>query len=132
MSGRTCADRPALTQAVLMRAKNVKRVIEAGTSFGVSTIWLALAVSSASFHSFGPHGRVIATENEPSKAARARQHWARLPSSITSCIDLREGDILETLSEDLPDDVEFLLLDSKHPLLLPLSSRRSMLMSRRW
>jgi predicted O-methyltransferase YrrM len=42
---------------------------------------------------------VIATEKEPSKAAKARANWTQAGSEVEQWIDLREGDILETLKE---------------------------------
>ncbi|KAL2436196.1 hypothetical protein ABEF95_004861 [Exophiala dermatitidis] len=109
----------------LCRATNAKNVVEAGTSFGVSTIYLALAVSSnvaseASAEGEGRrHGTVIATEYEKSKADQARAYWKEVGPEITGCIDLREGDILETLKQNLPV-VDLLLLDIWSPLALPV------------
>lgn len=94
----------------MIRATGAKTVVEAGTSFGVSTIYLALAVSQNTSGSDG--GRVIATENEPAKAAKALEHWTRAGDGIKSVIDLRLGDLRETLKTDL-GTVDFLLLDSK-------------------
>lgn len=94
----------------LCRIINAKTVVEAGTSFGVSTIYLALAVS-ANVAATGGTGRVIATENEPTKAAKAREHWAQCGNVVTDVIDLREGDLRETLKRDV-EAVDLLLLDS--------------------
>jgi predicted O-methyltransferase YrrM len=56
--------------------------------------------------------KVIATENEPSKAAAARENWAE--AGVSDLIELREGDLLQTLAKDLPT-VDVLLLDSESP-----------------
>lgn len=69
---------------------------------------LALAMGQTSAAA-GKKGRVIATEYE---AAKAREYWAECVESVEKWIELREGDILETLKEDL-GDVDLLLLDSK-------------------
>lgn len=69
---------------------------------------LALAMGQMSAAA-GKKGRVIATEYE---AAKAREYWAECGESVEKWIELREGDILETLKEDL-GDVDLLLLDSK-------------------
>lgn len=45
-------------------------MVEAGTSFGVSTIYLALAV-----------------------AEKARQHWESAGDDVEKWIELREGDL---------------------------------------
>ncbi|KAE8395924.1 S-adenosyl-L-methionine-dependent methyltransferase [Aspergillus alliaceus] len=101
----------------LCRAINAKTVVEAGTSFGVSTIYLALAVS-ANIAATGGTGRVIATENEPTKASRARENWAKCGSVVTDVIDLREGDLRETLKEGV-EGVDLHLLDIWPPMALP-------------
>ncbi|GFF24700.1 hypothetical protein IFM46972_01144 [Aspergillus udagawae] len=105
----------------LARTLNATTIVEAGTSFGVSTIYLALAVTdnlSANAAARGK-GTVIATEYEPAKAEQARKHWAECGESISSVIDLREGDLRETLKTNLPDQVDMLLLDIWTPMALP-------------
>lgn len=96
----------------LLSAMGATNVVEAGTSFGVSTIYLALAVNKVKAAS-GKDGVVIATEKESSKAAIARQYWKQCGLEVENVIDLREGNLLETLQHDLPDQVDLLLLDSK-------------------
>lgn len=96
---------------LLLRASGARFVVEAGTSFGVSTIWLALAVGQNATAQNAP-GKVIATENEPTKAERAREHWKKAGEDVEKWIELREGDLRETLKTDLPQ-VDFLLLDSE-------------------
>lgn len=95
----------------LCRTINAKTIVEAGTSFGVSTIYLALA-AGANAKATGGKGRVIATENEPTKANKAREHWKQCGEIVTEVIDLREGDLRETLKQNI-NDVDLLLLDSK-------------------
>ncbi|OJJ48706.1 hypothetical protein ASPZODRAFT_1661276 [Penicilliopsis zonata CBS 506.65] len=101
----------------LCRAINAKHVVEAGTSFGVSTIYLALAVAANTSRT-GEVGRVIATEYEAAKAAKAREHWRECGEEVLATIDLREGDLRETLQSDL-HDIDFLLLDIWTPMALP-------------
>lgn len=64
---------------------------------------------------------MIATENEPSKAERARETWKEIGEGsdveVSEYINLREGDLLETLKTDLPT-VDLLLLDSELLALL--------------
>ena len=62
----------------LCRALNAKRAVEAGTSFGVSTLYLAAAVRD------NGGGTVIATEYEPEKAKQARAHFAEAGAFRTS------------------------------------------------
>lgn len=94
----------------LCRTVNAKTIVEAGTSYGVSTIYLALAVSH-NIEATGGRGKVIATENEPAKAKKAREHWEQCGDFVERVIDLREGDLRETLKENI-DAVDLLLLDS--------------------
>lgn len=98
---------------LLLRSSGARYVVEAGTSFGLSTIYLALAVGQNAAIQRG-EGKVIATENEKSKAERARRHWRAAGEEVERWIELREGDIRETLKMDLPEQIDFLLLDSRH------------------
>ncbi|KAI2621186.1 S-adenosyl-L-methionine-dependent methyltransferase [Hypoxylon sp. NC1633] len=105
---------------LLLRATGARFVVEAGTSFGLSTIYLALAVGqNAALRDGDGGGRVIATEKEPAKAAVARGHWSAAGSEVERWIELREGDLRDTLKVDLPEQVDFLLLDIWTPLALP-------------
>jgi predicted O-methyltransferase YrrM len=96
----------------LILSMGATNVVEAGTSFGVSTIYLALAVSQVR-ELTGKPGKVIATEKEAAKAQKAREYWAQCGETVVNEIELREGDLLETLKVDLPQ-VDLLLLDSEY------------------
>ncbi|KAJ5916979.1 hypothetical protein N7504_000994 [Penicillium tannophilum] len=106
----------------ILRSINATTIVEAGTSFGVSTIYLALAAAQNAARGTGTStsttGRVIATEKEPSKAAEAQKNWQQAGEEIQGVIDLRIGDLRETLGKDL-GTVDFLLLDIWTPLALP-------------
>ncbi|EED19602.1 O-methyltransferase, putative [Talaromyces stipitatus ATCC 10500] len=101
----------------LINAMGATNVVEAGTSFGVSTIYLALAVAQTKAAT-GKPGIVIATEKEREKAEAARKYWAHCGDIVEQQIDLREGDLLETLKAGLPR-VDLLLLDIWSSLALP-------------
>lgn len=101
----------------LLRATGATTIVEAGTSFGVSTVYLALA-AAANAAVAGKKPLVIATEYEPSKAAQARENWQKCGSEVVNAIDLREGDLLETLKTNV-FNVDFLLLDIWTPMALP-------------
>lgn len=100
----------------ILRAINARTVVEAGTSFGVSTIYLALAVTQNAKRD-GSIGKVIATEKESTKAVEAQKHWEQAGEEVRDVIDLRVGDLKETLKGDL-GIVDFLLLDSEFFLCL--------------
>ncbi len=88
----------------LCRSLRATRVVEAGTSFGVSTIYLAAAVRDNRVE----NGVVIGTENEPKKAEIARAHFKE--PGLSEFIDLREGDLRQTL-QDVGGPVDFMLVD---------------------
>lgn len=100
---------------LLCRAIGARRVVEAGTSFGVSTIYLASAVRDNT-SAVGRPGSVIGTEHEPSKVAAARANFEA--AGVTDLIDLREGDLRETLRE-VEAPVDFMLVDIWIPMARP-------------
>ena len=103
----------------LINSMGATNVVEAGTSFGVSTIYLALAVAKVKAAT-GKSGTVIGTENESQKAEIARRYWRECGEIVEKEIDLRVGDLLETLKVDMPSQVDLLLLDSEYLSSLPL------------
>ncbi|EWY79947.1 hypothetical protein FOCG_17863 [Fusarium oxysporum f. sp. radicis-lycopersici 26381] len=112
---------------LLARSMGAKNIIEAGTSFGVSTIYLALAVGqnvadARATTGTSVTGKVIATEKEPTKIARARDYWKQAGNEVEPWIELREGDLRETLkvAEGMPEQVDMLLLDIWTPMALPV------------
>jgi predicted O-methyltransferase YrrM len=95
---------------MLARAKRAKAIVEFGTSFGVSTVHLAAALRDN-----GARGkRLVGTELEPSKVARAQANLAE--AGLDDLVDIREGDALETLARDLPEQIDFVLFDGHKPL----------------
>ena len=93
---------------MLVRSSGARSVIEFGTSFGISTLHLAAAVRD------NGGGRVITTEFEPSKVERARRNFER--GHVLEIVELREGDAVNTLASDLPETIDFVLLDGAKPL----------------
>jgi predicted O-methyltransferase YrrM len=97
------------------RALRARRIVEAGTSFGVSTLFLASAVRD-NIRSDGGNGIVIGTEYEPEKARIARANFAE--AGLSDVIDLREGDLRETLA-GVPAPIDFMLVDIWTPMARP-------------
>src|SRR5262249_43350083 len=87
----------------LCRATDARCIVEVGTSYGVSTLYLAAAIRDN-----GGDGVVIGTEYEPGKASAARAHFEQ--AGLSRFIELREGDLRETLKE-INGPVDFLLVD---------------------
>ncbi|WP_437591364.1 O-methyltransferase [Sorangium sp. So ce1000] len=84
------------------RALRASTIVEFGTSFGVSTLWLAAAVRD------NGGGRVIGTELVPEKARRAQANLEE--AGLASFAEIRVGDATETLRADL-GEVDFMLND---------------------
>jgi len=94
----------------LCRALNAKRIVECGTSHGVSTLYLAAAMRD------NGGGTVIATEYEPEKAKIARRNFET--AGLSRYIDLREGDLKDTL-KTIEGPVDFMLLDIWTEAVMP-------------
>jgi predicted O-methyltransferase YrrM len=99
---------------MLVRSSGARSVVEFGTSFGVSTLHLAAAIRD------NGGGRLISSEFEPSKAARARENIAA--AGLSDLVEIREGDALETLARDLPEKIDLVLLDGAKTLYSPVLS----------
>jgi predicted O-methyltransferase YrrM len=104
---------------MLARSSRARTIVEFGTSFGISTLHLAAALRD------NGGGRLITSEFEPSKAVRARHNLTA--GGLIDLVEIREGDALQTLSVDLPDTIDLLLLDgakSLYPEILSLVESR--------
>lgn len=100
---------PATGRLIYMLAYslNARSIVEFGTSFGISTLHLAAALRDTA--GTDGAGRIITTEFEPAKAARARDNLRA--AGLADLVELREGDALETLARDLPPAIDLVLLD---------------------
>jgi len=88
---------------MLARTMDARSIVEFGTSFGISTLHLAAALRD------NGGGRVITSEFEASKVKRAHANIAA--GGLSDLIEIREGDALETLARDLPEQIDLVLLD---------------------
>ena len=96
---------------LLCRSIGARRVVEVGTSHGVSTIYLAAAVREN-----GNDGVVIGTEWEPAKVTAARENLRR--AGLADVVEVRVGDVRDTL-RDVGGKVDFVLMDIWAPLARP-------------
>ncbi|BAV49993.1 O-methyltransferase family 3 [Mesorhizobium loti] len=104
---------------MLARSSGARVIIEFGTSFGISALYLAAALRD------NGGGRLITTEFEPSKVMRAKANLTE--GGLIDLVEIREGDALETLSADLPETIDLLLLDGAkaiYPEILSLVESR--------
>jgi predicted O-methyltransferase YrrM len=104
---------------MLARGCGARTIVEFGTSFGISTLYLAAALQD------NGGGHLITTEFEPSKVERARNNL--LAGGLVDLVEIRVGDALQTLSVDLPETIDLLLLDgakSLYPEILGLVESR--------
>ena len=93
------------------RAIGAKNIVEFGTSFGISAIYLAAAVKD------NGGGKVIGTEIEPDKYRKSIDNISE--AGLSDFIDVRLGDALETLKE-MDQPVDMVLLDGWKNLYLPV------------
>jgi predicted O-methyltransferase YrrM len=97
---------------VLAVSRRAHRVVEFGSSLGISTIYLAAAIRDSD-----DAGSLITTELLPGKAQAAGRHLAE--AGLEDLVELRAGDALETLA-DLAEPVDLLFLDGRNDLYLPV------------
>nr|WP_298906579.1 class I SAM-dependent methyltransferase [uncultured Nostoc sp.] len=87
---------------LIARSIGAKTIVEFGTSFGISTIYLATAVRD------NGGGVVIGTEIVHEKVVQARKNVAE--AGLETYVDIREGDALETL-KTFNKTVDLVLID---------------------
>ncbi|KYF75591.1 hypothetical protein BE11_44495 [Sorangium cellulosum] len=97
---------------ILTRTRRPRLVVEFGTSFGISAIHLASALRD------NGAGRLIATELNPIKAARARENLRS--TGLADRVELREGDALQTLTQGFDGGIDMVLLDGWKEIYLPV------------
>jgi predicted O-methyltransferase YrrM len=95
----------------LGRAIRPEKVVEFGTSFGISTLFLAAAVTD------NGTGHLLTTELSNRKAVAARANLDE--AGVGDAVTILSGDALETL-EGVAGPVELALLDGWKELCLPV------------
>jgi predicted O-methyltransferase YrrM len=93
----------------LARSIRAKTIVEFGTSFGISTIFLASAIRD------NGAGRLITTEFDPAKMERARKNLAS--AGVVEWVEFRIGDARKTLAHP-PSNIDMIFLDGAKELYL--------------
>lgn len=94
---------------ILARSLKAPNILELGTSYGYSGIWLAEAARATG-------GRVTTTELQDYKAAYARDMAEK--AGLAGFIDFKVGDAVRTIAE-LPFKLDFVLVDLWKDLYVP-------------
>jgi predicted O-methyltransferase YrrM len=102
---------PATGQLLNILAKSVKAktILELGTSYGYSTVWLAEAARATG-------GKLITLEKADYKQDYARAMLTK--AGLVAHVDFRLGDALETIAL-LPGPFDFVLVDLWKELYIP-------------
>ncbi|MFT8717106.1 O-methyltransferase [Gluconobacter potus] len=95
--------------SILARVLDKPTILELGTSYGYSTIWLAEAARTAG-------GRLVTIELEPHKIAFARDMAER--AGLADYVDFRHGDALDLIGQ-MDDGIDFVLMDLWKDLYVP-------------
>lgn len=94
---------------ILARSLEAPTILELGTSFGYSGIWLAEAARASG-------GRLITMELHGYKSAHAREMSER--AGLAEHVDFKVGDAVRMVGE-LPGKVDFVLVDLWKDLYVP-------------
>lgn len=92
------------------RALNAKNILEFGTSYGISTIYLGKAAKDNG-------GKVTSTEYLPHKVQIARKNIEE--AGLSDYVEIIEGDATETL-KNIPTQWDMVLLDGWPSLVYPI------------
>jgi predicted O-methyltransferase YrrM len=94
---------------LLATGGRARRILELGTSYGYSTVWLGAAARTTG-------GKVLSLELKDFKIEHARQALTR--AGLSTRVEFHAGDCLESLRK-LPGPFDFVLLDVWKDLYLP-------------
>lgn len=105
---------PAFGRFLYMCARSCKarRIVEFGSSMGISAIYLAAALRDMG------GGFLIGTELEPGKAERAQANLTA--AGLADVVELRIGDARDTLKHGVGGDIDMVMLDGAFTLYLPV------------
>ena len=95
---------------LIVKGAKARRILEVGSSYGYSTIWLAEAARAVD-------GRVISLELRSAKTEYARAQLERV--QLERCVEFRVGDALASLAQ-LAGPFDFVLLDLWKDMYVPV------------
>jgi len=95
---------------LLIKEGTARRILEVGSSYGYSTVWLAQAARSIG-------GKVVSLELRGAKTEYAREQLAR--AGLEACVEFRVGDALDSLTQ-LAGPWDFVLIDLWKELYVPV------------
>ncbi len=94
------------------RSCKAKRIVEFGSSMGISAIYMAAALRDMG------GGVLIGTELEPSKTERAKANLTA--AGLADLVEFRVGDARETLKPGVGGDIDMVMLDGAFTLYFPI------------
>ena len=94
---------------ILIKAANSQCILEVGTSYGYSTVWLAEAARATG-------GKVVTLELAADKADFARQRVSE--AGLADYVEFKIGDALESIAA-LVEPLDFVLIDLWKDLYVP-------------
>jgi len=97
---------------MMVKASNAQTILEIGTSYGYSTIWLAEAARQTG-------GKVITLEIDNQKAAYAKMQIEK--AGLSEFVDFKVNDALQSISEIANQNakIDFVLVDIWKELYVP-------------
>jgi predicted O-methyltransferase YrrM len=98
---------------ILIKSHRPKLIVEVGTSYGYSTVWLAEAVQAVG-------AKLVTLELSPDKVAVARQMITK--AGLESSVEFVTGDALKNI-EAITDRINFALIDLWKELYIPAFDR---------
>jgi predicted O-methyltransferase YrrM len=103
---------------LLARASDAKRIVEFGSSFGISTIYLATAVlDNCAGAAPGAEAGVTGSEMDPRKVMEAQRNVDA--AGLANLVKVLQGDALETL-RGIAAPIDLAFLDGRKDLYLPV------------
>ncbi|WP_075340954.1 O-methyltransferase [Tenacibaculum agarivorans] len=94
----------------LIKKEQCKNIVEFGTSFGISTLFLAQGIIETK-------GNIVTTELIEGKALKAIENFKK--AGVNDYIEVRIGDALQTL-KNYASSIDLLVLDGWKDLYLPV------------